>query len=211
MVKEALQLLGEAREALEANGQGDLLAEVHRLQGTLLLHDAVRDEVEAAGCFERALAMARGQRARSWELRAAVDLARLRQQQGKHREARDLLDPICGWFTEGLDTADLREAQALLAGSPPGRASRRVRRRRALSRGGRARAGAAGRRRWRRACPESIPSCSRSCSGASSVPAARDSGRLHRDGRGARCRLVARAAPPASWRDRSPGIDTGFG
>jgi predicted ATPase len=69
---------------------------------------------EAATCFQQALAIARQQQARWWELRAAMGLARLWQQQGKAIEARELLAPIYGWFTEGFDTADLREAKALL-------------------------------------------------------------------------------------------------
>jgi predicted ATPase len=69
---------------------------------------------EAATCFQQALTIARQQQARWWELRAATSLARLWQQQGKCAAARDLLEPIYGWFTEGFDTADLQEAQALL-------------------------------------------------------------------------------------------------
>jgi predicted ATPase len=65
-------------------------------------------------CFHQALAIARRQQAKSWELRAAMSLARLWQQQGKRAEAYDLLAPIYGWFTEGFDTADLQEAKALL-------------------------------------------------------------------------------------------------
>jgi predicted ATPase len=64
--------------------------------------------------FQQALAIARRQQAKSWELRAATSLGRLWQQQGKRDEARELLAPIYGWFTEGFDTADLREAKALL-------------------------------------------------------------------------------------------------
>jgi predicted ATPase len=69
----------------------------------------------AEACFQQALAIARQQQAKSWELRAATSLARLWQQQGKRTEARELLAPIYGWFTEGFDTADLQDAKALLA------------------------------------------------------------------------------------------------
>ena len=69
---------------------------------------------EAEACFQRALDVARRQEAKSLELRAAISLARLWQQQGKRAAARDLLGPIYGWFTEGFDTADLREARVLL-------------------------------------------------------------------------------------------------
>ncbi len=69
---------------------------------------------EAETCFHRALAIARHQHAKSWELRAAASLARLWQTQGKRQDAYDLLAPVYGWFTEGFDTADLQEAKGLL-------------------------------------------------------------------------------------------------
>ena len=69
---------------------------------------------EAEGCFHRAIEIARSQKARSWELRAATSLARLWRDQGRRNEARSLLAPIYGWFTEGFDTADLKDAKALL-------------------------------------------------------------------------------------------------
>jgi predicted ATPase len=78
------------------------------------LQCSVAQPEEAEACFQQALAVARRQQAKSLELRAAMSLARLWQQQGKRDEARELLTPIYGWFTEGFDTADLREAKALL-------------------------------------------------------------------------------------------------
>ena len=85
------------------------------LRGALLLRQGPRPTwEEAEACFPQALAIARQQPAQSWELRAAMSLARLWQQQGKRAAARDLLAPIYGWFTEGFDTADLQEAKALL-------------------------------------------------------------------------------------------------
>ena len=85
------------------------------LRGALLLRQGPRPTwEEAEACFQQALAIARQQQAKSWELRAAMSLARLWQQQGKRAAARDLLAPIYGWFTEGFDTADLQEAKALL-------------------------------------------------------------------------------------------------
>jgi predicted ATPase len=74
----------------------------------------VPDAAKAEAHFERAIAIAREQRARSWELRAATSMARLWREQGKRRQARDLLVPIYGWFTEGFDTLDLKGAKALL-------------------------------------------------------------------------------------------------
>jgi predicted ATPase len=85
------------------------------LRGALLLRQGPRPTwEEAEACFQQALAIARQQQAQSWELRAAMSLARLWQQQGKRAAARDLLAPIYGWFTEGFETADLQEAKALL-------------------------------------------------------------------------------------------------
>src|SRR5262249_37349909 len=100
--------------AFEESGQGHLLAEAYRLQGTLLLRQAVSDMPQAEACFHQALALARRQQAKSWELRTATSLSRLWQQQGKNQEAYDLRAPVYGWFTEGFDTADLQEAKALL-------------------------------------------------------------------------------------------------
>ena len=88
-------------------------AEIDRIEGELALKsppDAARAEVY----FERALAVARQQQAKSWELRAAMSLARLWRDQGKLQQARELLAPVYGWFTEGFDTRDLKEAKALL-------------------------------------------------------------------------------------------------
>ena len=113
-VAEGLRLLADARAELEARGQGDLLAEAYRLQGVLLLQQAIPDEAQAEACFRQALAIARRQQAKSWELRAATSLSRLWQRQGKCAEAHALLAPIYGWFTEGFDTAELVEAKALL-------------------------------------------------------------------------------------------------
>jgi predicted ATPase len=113
-VAEGLRLLAEALVALEANGHGDLLGEAYRLQGALLLRQTVPETTQAEACFQHALAMARRQQAKSWELRAATSLARLWQQQGKCAEAHELLAPVFGWFTEGFDTADFQEAKAVL-------------------------------------------------------------------------------------------------
>ena len=80
----------------------------------MLLRQAGQDTAQAETCFQQALAVARRQQAKSLELRAAMSLSRLWQQQGKRAEAQALLAPIYGWFTEGFDTADLQEAKALL-------------------------------------------------------------------------------------------------
>jgi hypothetical protein len=89
-------------------------AEVNRVGGELALLGPKPDEAKAETYFKRALAGARQQQAKSWELRAAMSMARLWRDQGKRTKARDLLAPVYGWFTEGFDTRDLKEAKALL-------------------------------------------------------------------------------------------------
>jgi len=89
-------------------------AEVHRIAGEIALKSAQPDAAKAETYFERALAVARQQQAKSWELRTARSMARFWRDQGKRDEARGLLAPIYGWFTEGFDTLDLKEAKALL-------------------------------------------------------------------------------------------------
>jgi class 3 adenylate cyclase/predicted ATPase len=106
--------IGEAMTAVETTKEKWYEAEVHRITGEIALMSPERDAVKAEACFERALAVARAQQAKSWELRAAMSMARLWRDQGKRAEARDLLAPIYGWFTEGFDTPDLKQAKALL-------------------------------------------------------------------------------------------------
>ncbi|HYB06003.1 MAG TPA: adenylate cyclase, partial [Methyloceanibacter sp.] len=108
----ALRQLAEADDVMRTTQERSFEAEVHRLRGELL-HDA-GDCAAAEAHFRTALDVARYQRAKFWELRAALDLARLWRDQGKRIEARDLLAPIYGWFTEGFDTLDLKEAKTLL-------------------------------------------------------------------------------------------------
>jgi predicted ATPase len=87
---------------------------VHRIAGEIALKSPAPDPEKAEAYFERAFAVARQQQTKSWELRAAVSLARLWRDQGKVQQARDLLAPVYGWFTEGFDTRDLKEAKVLL-------------------------------------------------------------------------------------------------
>src|SRR5262249_11787914 len=89
-------------------------SELHRIAGEITRLAPVPDAVKAEAYFERALAVARQQQAKSWELRAAMSLARLWRDQGKVQQARELLAPVYGWFTEGFDTRDLKEAKVLL-------------------------------------------------------------------------------------------------
>jgi class 3 adenylate cyclase/predicted ATPase len=89
-------------------------AEINRVAGEIALRSPVPDAVKAEAYFERALAVARAQQAKSWELRAAMSMTKLRRDRGKRDEARDLLAPVYGWFSEGFDTLDLKEAKALL-------------------------------------------------------------------------------------------------
>jgi class 3 adenylate cyclase/predicted ATPase len=109
-----LEALAEALVVLERTNERRREAEIHRLKGELLLSLPGRRWDEAELCFDRALAVAGQQSARMWELRAATSLARLWAERGRRREAHDLLSPIYGWFTEGFETADLRNAKALL-------------------------------------------------------------------------------------------------
>jgi predicted ATPase len=111
---EGLAVVAEALTCVDQTGERYAEAELHRLTGELLLKQIVPDAPQAEACFQQALAVARHQEAKSLELRAAMSLSRLWQQQGKQAEARALLAPIYGWFTEGFDTADLQEAKALL-------------------------------------------------------------------------------------------------
>jgi predicted ATPase len=108
-----LTALSEALTLVETTGERYYEAELHRLQGELLLQ-AAPDVARVEACFQQALDTARRQQAKSLELRAAMSLSRLWQQQRRHAEAQALLTPVYGWFTEGFDTADLQDAKALL-------------------------------------------------------------------------------------------------
>jgi predicted ATPase len=107
-------VINEAAEAVDRTNERWCEAEVLRVAGAVTLLGSERDNTSAQKHFERALAVARQQQAKSWELRAAMSLARLWRDQGKVSEARELLAPVYGWFTEGFDTRDLKEAKALL-------------------------------------------------------------------------------------------------
>jgi predicted ATPase len=109
---EGLAALREAAVLVEDTGERYVEAEIRRLEGNLLL--AENGSAGAEACYVKALEVARAQQGRSLELRAATSLARLWGEQGRRAEARDLLAPVHGWFTEGFDTADLKEATALL-------------------------------------------------------------------------------------------------
>jgi predicted ATPase len=111
---DAWRCLGEAMTVMEATKETWCEAEVNRIAGEIALWSPKQDTAKAESYFERALAVARQQQAKSWELRAAMSMARLLRDQGRRREARELLAPVYGWFTEGFDTLDLKEAKALL-------------------------------------------------------------------------------------------------
>jgi class 3 adenylate cyclase/predicted ATPase len=106
--------IGEAMTATETTKERWCEAEVHRTAGEIALLGPDPDSAKAEAYFKRALAVARTQQAKSWELRAAMSMARLWRDQGKWDDARDLLAPIYGWFTEGFATLDLKETKALL-------------------------------------------------------------------------------------------------
>jgi predicted ATPase len=109
-----LAVLTEALTLTDTTGERWCESELYRLKGELLLQQNSDNHIEAENCFHHALDIARNQQAKSFELRATTSLARLWQQQGKRTEARELIAPVYGWFTEGFDTADLQEAKALL-------------------------------------------------------------------------------------------------
>ncbi len=109
-----MPLLAEAVAVMDATEVRFHGAELYRLKGALLLKQAVPDVPQADACFHEALFIAQNQQAKSWELRAATSLARLWQSQDKCQAATDLLAPVYEWFTEGFDTADLKDAKALL-------------------------------------------------------------------------------------------------
>ncbi|MCH8844795.1 MAG: tetratricopeptide repeat protein, partial [SAR324 cluster bacterium] len=110
--EEGLEQIGQALAQVEELGERWHEAELHRIKGEILLKLEKPDEAQAS--FQKAIAVAQSQEAKGWELRAATSLARLWQGQDKGSQARDLLAPVYGWFTEGFDTADLKDAKALL-------------------------------------------------------------------------------------------------
>ena len=111
---DAWRCVGEAMTAAETTKERWFEAEIQRIAGEIALMSPEPDAAKAESYFERALAVAGKQQAKSWELRAAMSMARLLRDQGKRQEARDLLAPVYGWFTEGFDTLDLKAAKALL-------------------------------------------------------------------------------------------------
>ena len=106
--------MGEAMNIIETAKERWFEAEANRIAGDVALKSPKPDTAEAEAYFERALSIAREQQAKSWELRASMSMARLWRDQGKRDEARELLAPVYGWFTEGHETRDLKDAKALL-------------------------------------------------------------------------------------------------
>jgi predicted ATPase len=111
---QGLRLLAEALAVVDKTGERSSAAELHRLKGVLLLAQSPDNTAEVEASFHQALAIARRQQARSWELRAAMSLSRLWQQQGKRADARQLLAEIYSRFAEGFDTGNLQDAKALM-------------------------------------------------------------------------------------------------
>jgi predicted ATPase len=111
---DAWRCMSEAMTTIETTRESWYEAEVNRTAGDIALLSPEHDAAKAEAYFERALSVARKQKARSFELRTATSLARLWREQGKRQQARDLLAPVYDWFTEGFDTFDLTEAKALL-------------------------------------------------------------------------------------------------
>ena len=113
-VEEGLKAVQEVLVAIGDGSRHFLGSEAKRIEGELRLHPQSPDPLAAESCFQQALEIARRQKAKSWELRAATSLARLWQSQDKRQDAHDLLAPVYDWFTEGFDTADLQEAKTLM-------------------------------------------------------------------------------------------------
>jgi predicted ATPase len=111
---DAWSYIDEAITEVEATKERWYEADVHRTAGEIALMSPERDTAKAEACFERALAIARAQQAKSWELRAAISMARLWRNQGSRDKARELLAPVYAWFTEGFETLDLKQAKSLL-------------------------------------------------------------------------------------------------
>ena len=111
---DARRCIDDAMDKVERSKEKWCEAEVHRIAGEIALKSLAPDTEKAEKHFDRALAVARQQQAKSWELRAAMSMARLWRDQGKLQQARELLAPVYGWFTEGFDTLDLKDAKALL-------------------------------------------------------------------------------------------------
>ncbi len=111
---DAWRCISDAMQTLQTTKERWCEADILRIAGEIALQSPERDDAKAEAFFERALAVARRQQAKSWELRAATSLARLWRDQGRRAEARGLLAPVYGWFGEGFDTRDLEEAKALL-------------------------------------------------------------------------------------------------
>src|SRR5215472_7460317 len=111
---QAWRCIGEAMTAVETTGERWYEAEIHRVTGEIALKLPQLGSSQAGAYFERALTVAHAQQAKSWELRAAMSMARLWRDQGKPQQACELLAPVYGWFTEGFDTRDLKDAKALL-------------------------------------------------------------------------------------------------
>jgi predicted ATPase len=111
---DARSCIGEATASIGTTNERWSEAEVHRITGEIALKSRAPDAAKAEAYFQLALTVAREQQAKSWELRAAMSMARLWRDQGKRDEARELLAPVYSWFTEGFDTRDLKEAKALL-------------------------------------------------------------------------------------------------
>ena len=110
----ALTILDDALADAERTGQHHFDVELHRQRGALLLRKTPNDVAAAEAAFMRAIEVAHSQQTRTFELRAATSLARLWRDQGRRAEAHDILAPVYGWFTEGFDTLDLKEAKAML-------------------------------------------------------------------------------------------------
>jgi predicted ATPase len=111
---DAWRCIDEAITTMNVSKERWWESDIYRVAGEITLKSPAPDAAKAQAHFEQALAVARAQQVKSWELRAAMSMARLWRDHGKRQRARDLLAPVYGWFTEGFDTLDLKEAKSLL-------------------------------------------------------------------------------------------------
>ena len=113
-VDEAASTLETALKTVDVTGENWFAAELYRMKGDWMIACGHEQPGEMELCYQRAIEIAKQQSAKMWQLRAVMSMARVWRDQGKRNEARDLLAPVYGWFTEGLDTLDLKEAKTLL-------------------------------------------------------------------------------------------------
>ncbi len=194
----AWRCLGEATTTAETTKETWCEAEIHRAAGEIALMSPEPDTAKAQAHFERAIAIARAQKAKSWELRAATSLARLWRDHNKRQQARDLLAPVYGWFTEGLDSSAVARSRQTAAGPRSSRAGLRLVHRRLRHRRPKRSQGAARRTDRARDCRRGVSNCQ------SAAPREYSTATLHRRDYGGLLRVEVRCECPLHSRPDHP-------